>query len=319
MTLPRKAQVSVADTPYYHIVSRCVRRTFLCGYDQQTQTSYEHRRLWIEERIRLLATIFCIEICAYSVMSNHYHIVLKLTPEESDSWDRDDVIQRWRCLFKEPLLVKQYLANQPLNEVQQQTLESIVEEWRRRLNDLGWFMKCLNEPIARRANKEDECTGHFWESRYKSQALPNEEALLSCMAYVDLNPIRAGMAKTPESSEHTSIRERLQPQINLRTAIRTRTQQALVKRRLSLKPLLPFSGDTNDTQKIGLPISFSNYLHLIDWTSRIVRHDKQGAINSDIPNILDRLNIDSDTWLRNSTAFEMNYQKQFRRLRKNVA
>ena len=62
-------------------------------------------------------------------------------------------------------------------------------------------MKVLNENIAKQANKEDKCTGHFWESRYKSQALLDEQAVLSCMTYVDLNPIRAAMAPTPEQSD----------------------------------------------------------------------------------------------------------------------
>jgi hypothetical protein len=79
------------------------------------------------------------------------------------------------------------------------------------LGDLGWFMKCLDEPVTRQANKKDGCNGHFWESRYKSQALLSEEALLTCMVYVDLNPVRANLCNTPVASVYTSIKERIDP------------------------------------------------------------------------------------------------------------
>ena len=215
MTRPRKELISISDTPYYHIVSRCVRRAFLCGFDNTSQRDYEHRRQWIENRIRLLSSLFGIDICAYAVLSNHYHIVVKLDPQQNVAWSHQEIITRWTSLYKGPLLIQRQQQGASLSPAEQQTVSDIIEVWRHRLTDLSWFMKCLNEPIAREANKEDNCTGHFWESRYKSQALLSEEALLSCMAYVDLNPVRACMADTPETSEYTSIKERIKPKFTL--------------------------------------------------------------------------------------------------------
>ena len=177
MTRPRKALICLADTPYYHITSRCVRRAFLCGVDDYSGCNYEHRRQWVVDRIRLLSSLFAIDTCAYAVMSNHYHLVLKLCPEQLDALDDNAIITRWYALFKGPLLVQRYRAGEALSEAERETVSSIVAVWRKKLADISWFMRCLNQPIARQANLEDRCTGKFWECRFKSQALTTEEAL----------------------------------------------------------------------------------------------------------------------------------------------
>lgn len=145
MTRPRKELISVLDTPYYHVVSRCVRRTFLCGFDPHTQQDYEHRRQWIEDRMRLLSSLFAIDICAYAVMSNHYHIVVKLDPQQVTEWSQQEVISRWMRLYKGPLLIQRQQQGDILSPAEQRTVSEIIEVWRARLANLSWFMKCLNE------------------------------------------------------------------------------------------------------------------------------------------------------------------------------
>ena len=312
MPKPRKELISLEATPYYHVVSRCVRRAFLCGYDEHTQTDYEYRRQWIVERIRLLASLFAIDIAAYAVMSNHLHLVVKINEAEAKVWSDDEVIQRWCALFKGPLLVQRYVQGITLSQAEQKTIDDIAAVWRQRLGSLSWFMKCLNEPIARRANKEDVCTGHFWESRYKSQALLTEEALLSCMAYVDLNPIRAQMAKTPETSDYTSIKERITPTFNLPDAIANAQKEGSIHDfSFALKPLLHFEGSVKNTIQNGILFNLEEYLTLVDTTGRIIREGKRGFIPHHLPPILKRLTIDWHQWINNSTTFEALANKRF--------
>ncbi len=161
MPRPRKQLISLDTTPYYHCVSRCVRRAFLCGADPLTQQSYEHRRQWVEKRIEELAAIFAVDVAAYAVMSNHTHLVLHINSVKMHSWTDREVCERWHKLFKGTLLTQKYANQEPLEDIEAETVTATLAQWRLRLGDISWFMRCLNEPIARRANAEDNCTGKW--------------------------------------------------------------------------------------------------------------------------------------------------------------
>lgn len=320
MARPRSEQISLADTPYYHLVSRCVRRAFLCGEDRESGRSYEHRRQWVEDRIRLLASVFAIEVAAYAVMSNHYHLVVKLVPEQLLSVSDSEILRRWSCLYKGPFVLQRYTNGQSLDDQDAAQLAKLAADYRDRLGSLSWFMKCLNEPIARRANQEDNCTGHFWESRYKSQPLLNEAALLSCMAYVDLNPVRASMAATPETSEHTSIKERIKPTFDLGAAVNEQIGEGVLQRfDVPLRPLMAFSDQPTVAAGDCLPFAFKDYLELVDATGRLARAGKRGAIASLQPPILQRLGIEGLVWLTQATEFEEHFKRRQHRGRPRAA
>lgn len=272
MTTARAAQIDYSATRYYHLMNRCVRRSYLCGIDKETGKDYSHRKQWLVDRLKCLASIFSVHICAYAVMSNHYHIVLYVNTELAQSWSSNEVISRWTCLFG-PSMAK-YLSKLDVISV-----EKKIEELRLRLTSISWYMRCLNEPIARRANKEDEVDGRFWQGRFKSQALLDDGAVLSAMAYVDLNPIRAKQADTPEMSEFTSIYERIQS---------VKNEQ--------LNELMPFA-QAEVQEMPSIDFQFDDYLNLVDTTGRILREDKPGRILEHHKSILDRLNLKPSGWL----------------------
>src|SRR5690554_4245240 len=169
-------------------------------------------------------------------------------------------------------------------------------------------MRCLNEPIARWANREDNCTGRFWEGRFKSQALLDERALVSCMAYVDLNPIRACMADRPEISDYTSIQERLGIEPAISTDAQLPHHDDDKREPLKLAELLPFAGNEHITNKPEqIPFDLMEYIQLVDWTGRAVREGKRGAISENLPSILDRLGIAPDEWIKTCCHIERNF------------
>ena len=327
MPRARKHLVCVADTPYYHVYSRCVRRAFLCGVDRHTGKSYEHRRAWIEDRVRVLSSLFSVELCAYAVMINHYHLVVKLNPDESDGWSDDEVLQRWTSLFRGPLLVQRQQAGEALTAAELATVHEIAAVYRTRLGSLSWFMKCLNEPIARQANAEDGCSGHFWEARFCSQPLRTAQALLAAMAYVDLNPVRAGLAKTPEASEYTSIRSRLGRNRNepdqTGPVARMLERSELHHFELPIRPLLGFSDRIEETSGMSaaaevLPVREADYLQLVDQSGRLVVEGKRGRIDPSLAPVLERLGLSPEQWASASIRFRQHYRNGTLGLRKTA-
>jgi len=287
MPKPRNQQICIAETPYYHLVSRCVRRAFLCGCSETY--NFEHRRDWILDRLTTLTQMFAIDIAAFALMSNHYHLVVRVDTAKAASWSAKEITDRWQMLFHLPVLVERYLSGHSSGEAENKVTETIIENWRARLCNISWFMRCLNEHIARLANFEDNCTGRFWEGRFKSQALLDIKAVLTGMVYVDLNPIRAQIAETPEASDYTSIQQRLGKAMHCAFH----------------GELLPFAGNSHqDNAQQHIPYSLIDYIELVDWTGRQIREDKRGAIHAVEPSILARLGISQDCWVQNCQQLE---------------
>ena len=321
MTLPRSKYVRDGEEGVYHCYTRCVRRAFLCGYDPVTGRDFSHRKALIVKRLEFLASIFAIDVCAYSVMETHLHDILRLRPDLASAWSDHEVATRWLTLYPRKKKI-------PL-EIQISALSSCpgrIAKLRRRLSSLSWFMGRLNEHIARLANKEDDVKGHFWESRFKCQALLDDAAIAACMAYVDLNPIRAGQAATPEESDFTSIQERIRawgklnlvhdaipsdsiqnnPSVSSNSPIQQTTNEADGFNSL-LKSTPTLSSDSTSAHWLCpiqstplrrgiLPMTEAEYFDLVDRSGRILRTDKRGAMDPNLAPILLRIGARPEAW-----------------------
>ena len=337
MALPRSKYVQEGQEGVYHCFSRCVRRAFLYGSDPLTGRDFSHRKAWLVERLRHLAAVFAIEVCAYAILANHYHLLLRTRPDIVALWSDREVARRWLTLFPrhhDP-------AGTPLPPTEQEicALADCPERiavLRRRLSSLSWFMGRLNEFIARAANKEDAVKGRFWESRFKCQVLLDDAAVAACMVYVDLNPIRAGLAGTPEESDFTSVQERIrawQKETMTEAPAPTGAAQDVpsdsfasdvsrlenagdvsdpVPERISVRN--PLDGaDTStswlcpiqsDSRRRGiLPMTTEEYLDLVDRSGRMLRSGKRGAMDADLAPILLRIAANPDAWFETISCF----------------
>ena len=303
MTRARRELIDLSETPWYHCISRCVRQAWLCGVDPVTGRDYSHRKAWIEQRIRQLAGVFAIDVAAYAVMDNHYHIVLRVDRERAEAWSEEAVLRRWASLFSLPKFIQLVQEERKKGlDIDPARLKAVTEwaaVYRQRLYDISWFMRVLNESIARMANREDGVKGRFWQGRFKSQAILDEAALVAVMAYVDMNPLRAGMVERVEDGEHTSLRARLdnvadtRPARELPHAIKPDTDGALPAVCDFLKDaaqaaLLPFADQRPDSP---IPIGFADYLELVDYLARAVHPRKRGCTPAHVPHVFDRLGL----------------------------
>ena len=209
MATPRSRLVDDQVPMYYHLVSRCVQRAWLCGVDPHSGIDYSHRKQWIIDRMRHLTQCFAVEVAAYAIMANHFHLVVYFDPKACQRWSDKEVARRWVEAFppKHQGVVDESLQAWQLERLMDD--EQALAAARRKLGNLSCFVQHLKQPIAWRANRETGCEGDYWANRFYSGALLTEEAVVAAMTYVDLNPVRAHIAHTIEACEHTSVQERL--------------------------------------------------------------------------------------------------------------
>jgi putative transposase len=330
MGLPRSKYVNEEQEGVYHCFNRCVRRAFLCGFDALTGRDFSHRKALFVDRLRHLAAIFAIEVCAYAVLENHYHLVLRTRPDIVALWSDREVALRWLTLFPQHR-DKSGAPTPPLEEeiCALADRSERIAQLRRRLSSLSWFNGRLNEFIARAANKEDQVKGRFWESRFKCQALLDEAATAACMVYVDLNPIRAGLAATPEESDFTSIQERVRvwhkeststasvPEDEAKdmqaasisvdaltsetTAEISELTHPVDAAPLSAAWLCPIQSDSR--RRGILLMTAVEYFDLVDKSGRMTRSDKRGTVDADLAPILLRIGANPEAWLDTVSRF----------------
>ncbi len=283
-----------------HVINRTSRRCFLMGLDPVTGQCFDHRKKWMEDKLKQLAASFGIDLFTYAILSNHFHLILRSRPDVVATWSDVEIAKRWLTLCPPQ-------KNGKPRPIQQSDLNMITSNpdrlaiLRLRLSDISWLMRLLSQPIAQRANLEDNETGRFWAGRFRAIRLEDESALLACSAYVDLNLIRAKMAETLEGSNYTSIQARIKSEDDLDNGTK--------KERLD-SHLAPISLDTlthelgSKTSTTGkrcsdlgfVDMSPKQYIALLNWTIANIVPEKSKDTFNPAPAHLARLNITPDTW-----------------------
>jgi hypothetical protein len=324
VTIARSLLVDPSTSAVYHCYSRCVRQAYLLGDE-----GGHHRKDWIRDRLMLLASAFALDVGGYAILDNHFHVVVRTDPQRAVKWSNHQVAKRWFKVYPASIrrwarqIVGAHPEKRPARFDDAAAIRLVAGDEERvgiiriRLADLSWFMKTLKERVARQANKEDGVTGHFWEARFKSPLILGPLALLATLIYVDLNVIRALLAKTPESSDYTSARDRIlvrQLYAMLR-GLRRRAPsgvQRLLRRDQSgdgslrgttLTMRSPEDGiwlapiDQRQDERGMLDLGLDEYLAILDQSGRMLREGKRGAIPAELPPILERLKIDARGWI----------------------
>jgi hypothetical protein len=268
-------------------------------------------------------------------MSNHTHQILRSRPDIVKNWNDRQIAERWLRLTP-----KRDRQGNPIDPTEDQITslsndaESIAE-LRVRLSDVSWWMRYFSHHMACRANKEDSLKGHFWEARFGSELLVDNASLLACMIYVDLNPVRAKMATTPEESDYTGAKDRID---DLRISLGTSDSVELTLtssehsihdwERLDnqhcgwLSPVEideakdPVGPDEDPTgrrasRKGAVAMSLARYLDLLDWAGRSIRSDKRGAIPAGLPPILRRIGLTPKSLFHQMLSFGSPHESEF--------
>ena len=285
MPIARSQLIDQSKQHYYHVYSRCVQQERLCGYDPKSGYDYSHRKQFMIKRLFLLSSVFPVDLTSYAILDDHYHLTLLHAPQRVDSWDDETVVRCWLAIHQGPTLMRQWFQGKTLTEHEQAQVNSYLEAWRHKLKSLSYFMKCFNEKLSKEFNKEFNKKGRFWEERFQSKPLDTDADLIMCMSYVDLNPVHAGIADTPDDSLYTSFREREQ-QAYCQSAViseglNDHQGDTLAHYDVPAKWLMPFKDQAQSEHKqTVINLTYQDYRAFVYWVGQCQRTDNKGSIQT---------------------------------------
>ncbi len=303
MATARRELVDPNVTRWYHCISTCVRAQHLLGGDKGTE-----RKAWIEKRLETLSESFSIATGGFACLDNHLHVLCRLDPEEAKTWSNEEVMRRWINIYppKTLKLDDKAIVDSWIKKHAQDRKR--IKKLRKRLTNLGWFMKALKEPLARKINKEEGERGSLWQPRFKSIAILDDAAMLTTSIYIDLNIVAAGIAETPETSQHTSIKQRID---HVRRAEKLHVLSAALKGSVAGSNaagdieqdhwLVPVEDRRSRFQgsREGMLEGFSlgSYVLLLDYVGRLWREGK-AHMSDEVKDVFTRLGMSAETWPR---------------------
>jgi hypothetical protein len=270
----------IQDAEFYHCLTRCVRNGWLWGVDTHAGRDCSHRKHWVLDQLRRQSRACAIDVCAYAVLPNHYELVLHVDRRRAWQWSAEEVLERWQHLY----------TNAPRDtlEIRACATPMQIEVLRGQLCDFGWYMRCINQQLARRVRLEDGVEGAFWERDTEAHVLEDSRQLLVAMAHVDLSALRAGIAATFEASQLTSLTDRLQSFLGVTT--REPNLSTLGE------PSLMAFADSRPRRPPCAPWRAEDYLELLHWTSRTFRTPRPDLTATSLPLLLLRMHLEPDTW-----------------------
>jgi len=179
--MPRTTRLIINDeTAVYHVMSRTALDGFPLG---------DVEKDFMLDLIRRYSSLYLVEILGFCLMGNHFHILVRMFPEYQ--FTDDDIKKRYESFYGDDS-DRVFAAGQ-------------IPSLREKLSNLSEFIREIKVGFARYYNKRHHRRGYFWGDRFKSVIVENGETLINCLAYIDLNPLRAGLVNRPEDYRWNSL------------------------------------------------------------------------------------------------------------------
>ena len=163
----------------YHIISKTALDGFIIG---------DVEKEYLFNLIKRLSAVFMTEIFGFCIMGNHFHLLVKM--KNPGDYSDDEIMGMVR---------RHYQDNK------RQVTDGQISFYREKLSNLSEYVKEIKQRFARYYNKQNNRSGYFWGDRFKSVIVEDGDTLINCLAYIDLNPVRANMVEKPEDYRWSSI------------------------------------------------------------------------------------------------------------------